>query len=108
MGEVRGQEKNSCTCIHIWILHKIPSILRTYTWSKSKKFYPHHTPKKTILLPSARHLIERRQSANEPVSQASSQSGKQAGRQAGRNKQFAFFSAADYDYKHWGTPNVQE
>ena len=65
-----------------------------------------------ILLPAARHLEERltvSQSVSQATSQSGSQSGKQAGRQAGRNRQFGFFfSVADYNYKHWGDPHVQE
>ena len=63
-----------------------------------------------ILLPSARHLIERL-TVIQSVSQAGMRSGKQAGRQAGKGApktKFGFFSVADSDYKRWETPNMQE
>ena len=39
MGEVRGQ-KNFMFCIHIWIPHKVPSIVSTHTHGVKTKFYP--------------------------------------------------------------------
>ena len=47
-------------------------------------------------------------SGRQASSQSGSQSGKQAGTQADRNTQFGFLSVANYDYKHWGTRDVQE
>ena len=63
-----------------------------------------------ILLPSTRHLEERltvsqsvSQAGNQTVRQSVWQTGRQTGKQASRNRQ-----VADYDYKHWGNPSVQE
>ena len=39
-GEVKESKKNFMFCIHIWITHKIMSILSTHTWGKNDMLPP--------------------------------------------------------------------